>query len=182
MSSSHSELAKGRSWYLIGGAFSAIIGVLAIARPGIASVAIEQVIGIFLIVSGVALLLSAIFGRAKKHRILDFLSSALRLATGILLIVKVFSGVLALTLIVATIFIVEGIFGVLFAFRFRGKNPAWIWMLLNGITAFILGGLLFAKFPSDAPWAIGFLFGLNSLFLGISLIMFALAMPKAREA
>lgn len=159
-----------------------MVGILAMARPGIASVAIEQIIGIFLIVSGVALLLSAIFGKAKKHRVLDLLSSALRLITGILLIVKVVSGVVALTLVVASVFIVEGIFGILFALRFRGKNPAWIWVLFNGITALILGGMLLAKFPSDSTWVIGFLFGLNSLILGVSLIMFALAMPKAQEA
>lgn len=179
---SRSEATKGRLWYLLGGGLSALVGILAMARPGLASVAIEQFIGIFLIVSGVVLLFSALFGKAEKHRVLDFLSSALRLATGILLIVKVVSGVIALTLVVASIFFVEGIFGVLFALRYRGKNPAWIWILLNGITAFILGGMLLAKFPSDAAWVIGFLFGLNSLILGVSLIMFALALPKAQEA
>jgi len=76
---------------------------------------------------------------------------------------------------------VEGNFGVIFALKFRGKNPAWIWLLLNALAAFVLGGMLLAHFPSDAAWAIGLLFGINSLILGVSLIMFAVAMPRLEE-
>jgi uncharacterized membrane protein HdeD (DUF308 family) len=54
--------------------------------------------------------------------------------------------------------------------------------VLNGVVALILGGLLLAKFPSDADWAIGLLFGINSVFLGLSLIMFGAAIPKATES
>jgi uncharacterized membrane protein HdeD (DUF308 family) len=42
--------------------------------------------------------------------------------------------------------------------------------------------MLLAKFPSTAEWAIGLLFGLNSIFLGISLITFGSALPRAQEA
>ncbi len=178
---SPSELASGRTWYFVGGGLSALIGVLAIARPGLASFAIEQFLGFIFIASGIALLLSAAFGKARKHRVLDFLSSALRLGVGILLIAKALNGVIAMTLVVAAIFLVEGIFGVIFALKFRGKNPAWIWLLLNALAAFVLGGMLLAHFPSDAAWAIGLLFGINSLILGVSLIMFAVAMPRLEE-
>jgi len=178
---SSADVAKGRTWYFVGGGLSALVGVFAILRPGAATFAIEQFLGIIFIASGLALLLSALLGKAKKHRLLDLASSALRLIVGILLIAKALNGVIALTLVVASIFIVEGIFGLIFALKFRGKNPAWIWMLLNAIAAFVLGGMLFANFPSDAAWAIGLLFGINSLILGVSLIMFAVAMPQLKE-
>lgn len=178
---SPSDLSKGRTWYFLGGGLSALVGLLAIVRPGLASFAIEQFLGFVFIASGIALLLSAIFGKARKHRILDLLYSALRLGVGILLIAKALNGVIAMTLVVASIFIVEGFFGVIFALKFRGKNSAWIWILLNALTAFVLGGMLLANFPSDAAWAIGLLFGINSLFLGFSLIMFAVAMPRLEE-
>ena len=178
---SPSDLATGRTWYLVGGGLSVLVGILAIARPGLASFAIEQFLGIVFIASGIVLLLSAIFGKTQKHRLLDLSSSALRLIVGILLIAKALNGVIALTLVVASIFLVEGLFALVFALKFRGRNPAWIWILLNAIAAFVLSGMLFANFPSDAAWAIGLLFGINSLFLGISLIMFAIAMPQVQE-
>ncbi len=175
------DLAKGRIWYSLGGTLCALVGAAAIARPGIASVAIADIIGIFCVVSGAALLASALFGRAKQHRLLDFFSAALRVIVGVLLIVKVVQGVMALTLVLVAIFVAEGIFGILFGLKMRGKNPAWIWMVLNGLVALVLAGLLLAKFPSDAPWAIGMLFGINCLFLGFSLVAFAISMPTASE-
>jgi uncharacterized membrane protein HdeD (DUF308 family) len=42
--------------------------------------------------------------------------------------------------------------------------------------------MLLSKYPSDADWAIGLLFGINSVFLGFSLIMVAFSMPQAKEA
>lgn len=178
---SPAELKNARTWYFVGGALSVLVGLFAIVRPCVASVAIEQFVGLVFVVSGLVLLFSAAFGRAKKHRVLDLLSSALRLAVGILLIAKALAGVIALTLVVASVFVVEGIFGLVFAFQLRGKNPAWVWLLANAIVAFVLGGMLFANFPSDAAWAVGLLFGINSVALGASLIMFALAMPRADE-
>lgn len=171
---------KGRNWYFAGGALSLLIGILAMARPGLASVAIADIVGLFLLVSGIVMLGSALFGRTEKHRFLDYFSAALRLVVGLLLIVKVVQGVMALTLLLAVIFIAEGVFGTLFAIRMRGKNPAWIWILANAVVAFVLGGMLLAEFPSDAAWAVGLLFGINSAFLGLSLIMFAVAIPRAK--
>ncbi|MFY8217287.1 MAG: HdeD family acid-resistance protein [Chthoniobacterales bacterium] len=173
--------SQGRMWYYGGGLLSLVVGGFAMARPVFASVAIAQIIGIFCLVSGVLLLVSALFGNAKKHRILDFFSAALRVIVGLLLILKVVQGVMALTLVLAAIFIAEGIFGGLLALRLRGKNPAWIWVLLNAAVAVILGLMLLAKFPTDAD-AIGLLFGVNSVFLGASLVMYAWLMPQAKEA
>lgn len=179
---SPADIIKGRTWYFVGGALSLLVGTVAIARPGLATLAIEQFLGVVFIASGIVLLFSAALGRAKKHRLMDLASSALRLVVGILLIVKALNGMIAMTVVVAAVFLVEGIFGAIFALQWRGRNPAWIWILLNAVVAFVLGGMLLANFPSDAAWAVGLLFGINSLFLGISLIMFAAALPQAEEA
>jgi uncharacterized membrane protein HdeD (DUF308 family) len=51
------------------------------------------------------------------------------------------------------------------------SNPAWIWLFLNGVVALILGGMIFAKWPSDAAWMIGLLYGIQSIFTGFALMM-----------
>ena len=115
------DLSKGRLWYFLGGGLSALIGLLAILRPGLASLAIEQFLGAFFIVSGAILLGSAVMGKARKHRLLDLFSSALRLIVGVLLILKALNGLLALTVVMASIFIAEGIFGTLLPFGIAEK-------------------------------------------------------------
>lgn len=177
-----SDHQRGSIWYYLTGVLSVLVGIFAITKPMVATVAITQLIGAFCLVNGVILLISAIFGKAKKHRILDILSALLRTVVGVLLLVNVISGIVALTIVLASLFLVEGIVGLVFAFKLRGKNSAWIWVLLNSLVAFVLGGLLFQDLPGDAAWGIGLLFGINSIFLGLSFIMFAVAMPKAQEA
>lgn len=174
--------AAGRIWYVIGGIFSILVGFYAIGRPGLAAVAITQVIGMFAFVSGIFLLAAALFGNARQHRVLDFFSALLRLVVGVLLLTNVIQGVLALTLLLGAVFVVEGVHGAVLGFKLRGKNPAWGWIVFNGVISLVLGVMLLAKFPSTAVWAIGLLFGINSIFLGVSLLAFAMALPRAQEA
>ena len=179
--SSASTKHPGSIWYLLGGIVLVIVGFAAIASPYIFSGLIAQFIAIFCLVSGAFLLVSAIFGKTKNHRWLDILSAVLRLAVGTVLLANLTAAQAALTLLLAAIFIAEGLVGIGFAFKLKGGNPAWIWILLNGLVALVLGGMLLAEFPTDEFWAIGLLFGINSVFLGFSMVMFALAMPKAKE-
>lgn len=177
-----SSHAAGRIWYVIGGVISIIVGFYAIGRPGLAAIAITQVIGIFSLVSGAFLLAAALFGKARQHRVLDFFSALLRLLVGVLLLANVIKGVLALTLLLGALFIVEGVHGTVLSLKLRGKNAAWGWVLANGLASLVLGIMLLAQFPSSAVWAVGLLFGINSIFLGVSLLGFAAALPKAQEA
>lgn len=179
---SEADRTQGKFWFLLTGGLSILAGMVAIGWPTMASVAITQFIGAMALVTGVFLLFSALFGRARQHRLLDFFSALLRLAVGVLLIVNVFRGVAVLTLVLACVFIAEGIYGAVLAFSLRGKHSAWGWVLVNGIVAILLGGMLLAKFPSTAGWAIGLLFGINSLFLGMSLLMYGLGLSRAQAA
>jgi uncharacterized membrane protein HdeD (DUF308 family) len=182
MSETPAPHAAGRIWYVLGGVLCVLVGFYAIGRPGLAALAITQVIGIFTLVSGVFLLFAALFGKARQHRLLDLFSAALRIIVGLLILGNIIKGLLALTLVLGAVFVVEGVYSTVLALKLRGKNPAWGWVLVNGIAALVLGAMLFAKFPSDAAWAVGLLFGINSIFTGMTLITFGAALPRATEA
>ncbi len=173
---------SSRIWYVLGGILSIFVGIYAMNRPGLATLAITQVVGIIALASGIVLFFAAIFGKARQHRLLDFFSAALRILVGLLLVTNVLKGVLVLTLVLGSVFIVEGLFSLVLGFKLRGKNSAWGWVVLNGVAALVLGGMLIAQFPESAIWAIGLLFGINCIFNGFSLIMFGTALPKAQEA
>jgi uncharacterized membrane protein HdeD (DUF308 family) len=177
-----SNASSGKLWFLLSGVLCIPVGFFSMAWPGLASVAITQLVGALCVVSGVFLLFSAIFGKANHHRILDFCSAVVRLALGLLLLVNVIKGVLTLTLVLACVFVAEGILALVVGFRLKGKNPAWGWVVANGVVALVLGGLLLAKFPADAVFAIGLLFGINMAFTGFSLVMYGLGLSKAQAA
>ena len=178
---SHSSKTNGRFWFVASGLFSVALGSLAIGIPCVTTVAIAKLVGIFLLAGGIALLATAAFGKTRRHRLLDAIMGVLRILVGILVLGNLFKAVLFLTVLLAAVLVVEGLVAALLALQLRGRNPAWGWVLVNAVAALTLGVMLFVKFPSDSPWAVGLLFGINSVFVGVSLIMYGLGLKKAQE-
>ncbi len=168
---------KSRGWLIAAGLLSIFVGFLAISFPIFFSIIITQLIGAFALVSGVIAFFAAIFGHHTTHRIGQALSGILRIAVGIALLAFALSGVATLTLLLAIVFVIEGVFSLAGAGSMKGQGGAG-WLAFNGILALILGIMLILRWPSDAGWVIGLLYGINSLFSGTSLLMIGLALPK----
>ncbi len=165
--------APGRGWFLFGGIVSLLAGLFAIAVPGLFAYVLTQFLGALLLVTGVVGLFQALFGKNTAHRALAFLSAVVRTAAGSALFFFTTAGMATLTILLAAVFVAEGVFCIVASFRLRA-NSAWIWLLLNGVVAILLGGMIYAQWPSDSEWAIGILFGIQSLFNGATLLLLAL--------
>jgi uncharacterized membrane protein HdeD (DUF308 family) len=170
-------IGKSRGPLTFFGVFSILVGFFAIGFPYAASLAIEQVIGIILVVSGVLSIGAVLFGEEKNHRIATVVLALIRLVIGMLLLVYLKSGVEFLTVLLVAFFFAEGVTFIISSFALR-HNRAWPLILVNGIVAIFLGFLIFNHFPASAAWATGLLYGINSIFYGIALIGFAGAHGK----
>ena len=170
-------LSQSRGWLIFGGILSIIVGFFAIGSPFLFSIVIVQLLGIFALISGVISLILAIFSKHVAHRILDAFLAVIRIAAGIILLRCIGSSIAVITLILAIFFMVEGIFSIVGAIKIRGHG-GWIWTLINGFVALFLGILVYAQWPSSATWILGFFYGINALFWGISLLSLGLAAPK----
>ena len=84
------------------------------------------------------------------------------------------TGIVTLTLLLAVMFILEGVVQAGIAFRIR-PHAGWVWMLLSGIVAIAVGVLLIAKLPSSAAWAIGLLVGINLMMSGFAYLFLPMA-------
>jgi len=165
--------APGRGWLIFGGILSILVGFFAIAAPGLFGYILTQLIGAFCLVSGFLALFQAVFGKQRPHRFLSALSAIIRIAAGSALFFYTVAGMAALTLILAVVFLTEGIVCIVTSFRMR-ENPAWVWLLLNGVTALVLGGMVYARWPVDAAWVVGLLYGIQSVFSGFTMLMLGL--------
>lgn len=173
-------LSKNRGWLVAGGILSVIVGFLAIAEPYFFSLILTQFIGAFCLVNGVISLFMAVFGKGVAHRVLNALLALIRVAFGLVFLIYVSAAVNVLTLFLAAFFLTEGIFCLAGAFKMRDQS-GWIWVLLNGLAALLLGAMVYAKWPNDSEWVIGLLYGINSIFAGTSLFMLGLSTPKASK-
>lgn len=166
-----------RGMLILGGIVSLLAGFFAIGAPGLFTVVLTEFLGALLLVTGVVGIFQALFGKNAAHRVLSLLSAVVRVAAGSALFFLTGEGMAILTLILAAVFVAEGIFCIATSFGMR-SNPAWIWLLLNGVVAIILGGMVYSKWPSDAAWVIGLLYGIQSIFAGSALLMLGLRTPS----
>ena len=93
---------------------------------------------------------------------------------GVLLVANPLRGILALTLLLAIFFLLEGIAEIAMALKFRGI-PTWGLLLFSGLVTLVLAAIIFLGWPSTAAWVIGLLVGINMIFFGFSLVSIAAA-------
>lgn len=108
------------------------------------------------------------------------LGAILYMVVGVLMIVRPAAGALSLTLLIGAFFLAGGLFRIVAAIA--GRPPYWGWLLLSGIVTLLLGLLIVAEWPASGLWVIGMFLGIDLLFSGTSLIMFAFGLRNLARA
>ncbi|HET9715058.1 MAG TPA: HdeD family acid-resistance protein [Pseudolabrys sp.] len=161
--------------FLIEGIVLAILGVLAVLVPAIATIAVAILFGWLFLVSGVVGLFTTFWMRQAPGFWWSLVSAILGILVGVLLLARPLGGALSLTLLLIAFFIVEGVASIMFALDHKRElSGRWGWMLVSGIIDLVLALMLFAGLPSTATWALGLLVGINMIFGGAALIAMSL--------
>lgn len=171
--------SASKGWLIAGGILSIFVGFAAIGSPLVFSLVIAQFLGIFALVSGVISLFLAIFGKHPGHRVLEGISALIRIAAGVVLLMCIASSVAVITLVFAIFLGVQGISTIAGSIRLKG-NPGWVWTLINGVAALVLGLMVFYRWPGDSAFFLGLFFGISAIFNGMSYLMLGLAGPSAQ--
>lgn len=170
-------------FFLAEGIVMLVLGLLAIAVPEVASLAIAILIGWLFFIGGIFRTLSVLRHRDMPGFAWSLLTAVLAIVLGLVLLFRPIAGVLTLTIALVVFFVVEGVAAILLAIEHRRHLPSWGWVLLSGLVDLLLAFLIWDGWPSSAGWAIGLLVGINMVFVGLSLIMTAIAArtmaPKA---
>jgi uncharacterized membrane protein HdeD (DUF308 family) len=167
------EIRRSWSWFLVLGILFMLLGVVCIVGAVTATFATVLVVGWLLLFSGVVALIHAFRTRTWSGFFFHLLSALLRGFTGYLLIRYPGTGAAGLTLVLATFFVVGGLF------RAIGSGmmqfPRWGWAVFSGIVSLALGIMLLVQLPTSSIWFIGFAIGVDLVFDGASLVAFSTA-------
>ncbi|MEA5623738.1 HdeD family acid-resistance protein [Nostoc sp. UHCC 0251] len=167
------DIKKDVNGSLISGVLLSILGVIAIAAPSLSTIFAETWVAVILIFAGFTKLVYATQTRHQGGFIWKLLLSGLYIATGIMLFVYPYTGILTLTLLLGSFLLAEGTFELILAFKLRPQNN-WTWILGDGIITLVLGAMIWFQWPFNAPWLLGTLVGVSIVFTGISRVMLAL--------
>ena len=106
------------------GILNIIFGLIAMGAPLMTGNAVTIVIGAALLASGILELIHSFSTRGQKAGIVSFLSGAFAIVGGGLILTRPLFGLVALTLMLASYFVVEGILRCLWAFKMR-STAGW---------------------------------------------------------
>jgi len=161
--------------FVVEGIILVILGVAAVVIPPIATLAVELLFGWLFLISGIAGAITTFMMHRAPAFWWSLVSAILAIVVGLVLLLWPLTGVLSLTLVLITFFIIEGIASIMFALEHqRELSGRWGWMLASGIVDLILAAIIIAGLPGTAAWALGLLVGVNLVFGGTALLAMAL--------
>jgi uncharacterized membrane protein HdeD (DUF308 family) len=163
---------------ILWGVLLIVFGMVAIGSPFLAAVAVNVVVAWLIVLAGVVHLVLGFRAHGAGSMIWKILVGIAYVCFGGYLIARPVVGVASLTLLLATLFLVEGVLDIVLFFKMRPMQGAG-WVLLDGIVTLLLGGMIYVQWPSSSAWAIGTLVGISMIFSGVARVMMSLAVRKA---
>jgi len=165
---------------ILWGVLLIVFGMVAVASPFLAAVAVNVVVAWLIVLAGVVHLMLAVRAHGAGSMIWKLLVGIAYLCFGGYLIVHPLVGVASLTLLLATLFLVEGVLDVVLFFKMRPLQGSG-WVLTDGIVTLLLGALIYLQWPTSSAWAIGTLVGISMIFSGVARVMMSFAVRKATD-
>jgi len=163
-------------WLLLLGILLVFSGLVALLFPILTNVAAMIVLGVILIVTGIAVVVSAFWAGKWGGVLLQLLIGIIYVVVGLQIADMPVKAGVVMAVFVAGFFIVAGAFRIAAALTVRFPN--WGWALLNGVVTLLCGVVIYRHFPECALWVVGLLVGMEMLFNGLSWIMLALAIRR----
>lgn len=158
-----------------------VLGFLAIVLPLATGIAVSELVAWIVVLGGFAYLASAFAGRNARAFIWRMLIGIVYVAGGAWLAFHPRLALVSLTAVLAVIFFTEAALEIVRFAQFCTYAGSG-WILFNAIVTFLLAGLICLPWPSSSAWAIGTIVGINLIFSGFTLLMYALAARRTLEA
>ena len=165
------EVRKSWGWFLVFGMLLMILGTTCVGKAQTATTFSILALGWVLAISGVVWLVSSFYAWSWSGFFVYLLNAIIRGVTGYLLIRHPDAGAEGVTMLLAALFIVGGLF------RAAGASviqfPRWGWTVFAGLVSVALGVYLLATWSTSSTFFVGIAIGIDLIFDGAALIGFA---------
>jgi uncharacterized membrane protein HdeD (DUF308 family) len=160
---------------LIEGIALILFGILAVFIPPLITIGIASSLGWVFVFGGIA----ALFVYFRLYRTTGFrqrlFMAVLSVIAGVGLLIRPFSGIILLTVILIVGFAFIGAAKLIYPLeRLRYFSSYQPWVRASGVVDLVLAAWMFADLPATALWAPGVLLGANMILGGIALVVVSL--------
>jgi uncharacterized membrane protein HdeD (DUF308 family) len=150
-------------WIVALGVVYLVTGLIALGSVMMATVASVFVVGIMMIVAGVAEVFNAFQVKGWGKFLLWLLLGALYIVAGFVTFENPLLAAALLTLVLGAALVASGIMRIILAFGMKQEAP-WIWVVLSGLITLLIGVVILVHWPVSSLFVLG-------LFLGVDLVV-----------
>jgi uncharacterized membrane protein HdeD (DUF308 family) len=173
LSSGIDEVRKHSTWFLVIGIALVILGMVAIGYAVAMTIVSVLFLGWLLIIGGIFEVIHGFSRRQWSGFFINLLAGVLYAVAGVVMIANPALAAVSLTLLIAIILIVAGLFRLVVAFSTPLHHRGWL--ILNGVISILLGVMIWRSWPVSGLWVIGMFIGIDMIFDGWTEIMLALS-------
>jgi uncharacterized membrane protein HdeD (DUF308 family) len=168
-------------WIVALGVVYVVAGFIALGSVVIATVASVFVVGVMMIVAGVAELINAFQIKSWGKFLLWALLGVLYIVAGFVTFENPLLAAVLLTLLLGASLVASGILRIVLAFNMKREMP-WIWVALSGAITLLLGVLILARWPINSVYILGLFLGIDLIFAGAGWIGLGLGLHRSPDS
>jgi uncharacterized membrane protein HdeD (DUF308 family) len=162
---------KHWGWFLAAGIILVILGTISLGSVYITGIYSIIAFGILMGIGGFVQLIEGIQTKKWSGFFFHILLGLLYISSAIVLLMNPGISLATMTLVVAGFFFAAGLFRMLSSLIMRFTK--WGWTFFSGLVTFVLAILVWKSWPVSSLWVIGTFVGIDLLFYGWSIIVFA---------
>ena len=163
------------------GAVYVIAGFFALGSIAMATVASVLVVGVAMIVAGVAEVINAFQIKSWGKFLIWALLGVLYIVAGFVTFENPLLAAALLTLVLGASLVASGIMRIILAFSMKRDAP-WIWVALSGAITLLLGLLILARWPTNSVYILGLLLGIDLVMAGAGWIAIGLGLRRGQAS
>jgi uncharacterized membrane protein HdeD (DUF308 family) len=167
-------------WIVALGVIYVIGGLIALGSVATATAASVLVVGIMMVVAGLAEVFNAFQVRTWGKFALWLLLGALYIFAGIVTFQNPLLAAVLLTLMLGVALVISGVMRLIIAFSMKESTP-WAWVALSGAITMILGLVILARWPVSSVYVLGLFLGIDLVIAGTSWIGIGLDLRARRR-
>ena len=153
-------------WIVALGVVYIIAGLIALGSVVFATVVSVFVVGIMMLIAGVAQVINAFQIKSWSKFLFCLLLGILYIIAGFVTFNPLLAAAL-LTLLLGCALIASGIMRIILGFGMKEDVP-WLWVVLSGVITLLLGIVILAHWPVSGLYILGLFLGIDLIFAGAS--------------
>ena len=165
-------------WIVALGVVFLVAGVIAMGSVVAATETAVLVVGIMMLMGGVAEIIAAFSVKTWGKFLLWMLLGVLYVAAGMIAIMNPLLAAAYLTLMLGFALVFGGVLRIFLAFQMKSAGGPWGWVVLSGLITLLLGAMIIAQWPASSLFVLGIFLGIDLIFIGAGWITMGLALKK----